>query len=219
MGEREFDTANWSRRWAYEFFKDYDQPCFNICGEVAIGTLPDRCRGLPHGFFLACLHTALKVANSIENFRLRLDGDGVACHDVIHCGSAVLREDTSFGFCFFAYQPDFADFYRDACDALARFHHGDGAHDGGGRPDMVFFSVIPWVAFTSIAHATSRHIRRDIPQFVFGKYTRREDGYVIPLSVEAHHALMDGYHVGRFFEEVAVAFQTLQVPDGSAPSD
>lgn len=219
MTERAFDTANWSRRWAYEFFKDYDQPCFNICAEVAIGTLPDRCRGLPHGFFLACLHAALKVANSTEAFRLRLEGDQVTCHDVIHGGSAVLRADTSFGFCFFTYQPEFDAFYPEACAALDRFHAGDGADDGGGRPDMVYFSVIPWVAFTSFAHASSRHIRSDIPRLVFGKYTRRESGYGIPLSVEVHHALMDGYHVGRYFEAIAVALQTMRVPDASVHLD
>ncbi len=217
MAARVFDTANWSRRWAFEFFKDYDQPCFNICAEVDIGTLPERCRGLPHGFFLASLHAALKVANRLEPFRLRLEEDGVVCHDVVHGGSAVLREDTSFGFCHFSYQPDFEAFYHDACAVLARFHHDDGGEAGGGRADMVYFSVIPWVAFTSFAHASSRHIRRDIPRLVFGKYTKRAAGYVMPLSVEVHHALMDGYHVGCLFEEVAVALQTMVVPAAPTP--
>jgi chloramphenicol O-acetyltransferase type A len=41
-----------------------------------------------------------------------------------------------------------------------------------------------------------------VPRFAWGKFY--EDGQLLkmPLSVQGHHALMDGLHVGRFYAEV-----------------
>jgi len=33
-----------------------------------------------------------------------------------------------------------------------------------------------------------------------GKYNTEGDKMIMPVSVEVHHSLMDGLHVGRYFE-------------------
>ncbi|MCB0574850.1 MAG: hypothetical protein KDC61_09825 [Saprospiraceae bacterium] len=38
-----------------------------------------------------------------------------------------------------------------------------------------------------------------MPKIVFGKYFASGDRLLMPVSVEVHHALMDGLHAGRFF--------------------
>jgi chloramphenicol O-acetyltransferase type A len=41
-----------------------------------------------------------------------------------------------------------------------------------------------------------------IPRFAWGKFFQEGDRLKIPLSVQAHHALMDGIHMGRYFQIV-----------------
>jgi chloramphenicol O-acetyltransferase type A len=60
--------------------------------------------------------------------------------------------------------------------------------------------VIPWVAFTSFAHARRHGTEDSVPKIVFGKRHERGGRHRMPVSVEVHHALVDGLHVGRFFE-------------------
>ena len=67
------------------------------------------------------------------------------------------------------------------------------------RIDMIYYSVIPWVSFTSFKHANSGDNRQTVPRMVFGKMFDQGDRRLMPFSVEVHHALMDGYHVGRYF--------------------
>jgi chloramphenicol O-acetyltransferase len=41
-----------------------------------------------------------------------------------------------------------------------------------------------------------------IPRFAWGKIFEEGGARKIPLSAQAHHALLDGLHMGRFFEKV-----------------
>jgi chloramphenicol O-acetyltransferase type A len=64
------------------------------------------------------------------------------------------------------------------------------------RFDLIYYSVIPWVSFTSFKHASRLDRTQTIPRIVFGKIFRDGDRMLMPLSVEANHTVMDGIHVG-----------------------
>nr|HRC84111.1 CatA-like O-acetyltransferase [Thermoanaerobaculia bacterium] len=67
------------------------------------------------------------------------------------------------------------------------------------RDDLIHYSVLPWVAFTSFAHARKHNPGDSVPKIVFGRHQDRAGRRLLPVSVEVHHALVDGLHVGRFF--------------------
>ncbi|CAM2011099.1 CatA-like O-acetyltransferase [Acanthopleuribacter pedis] len=211
MAHQPFDLTSWPRRWAFDFFKDYEQPCFNICGDLDIGRLPEVCREGGHSFFLVSLFAAVETVNQMAPFRLRLDGEGVRLYDRIHAGSAVLREDTSFDFCYFPFEPKLETFLQEMDQTLACFHRREPRYDFTGQDDVLFFSVIPWISFTSFSHASTRALRSDIPRITYGKFHQRDGRFWLPLSVEVHHALMDGYHVGMYFQTLSQKLQDLAV--------
>jgi chloramphenicol O-acetyltransferase type A len=66
------------------------------------------------------------------------------------------------------------------------------------RDDLIHYSIIPWVSFTSFAHARRWGIDDATPKIVFGKHREVNGRRLMPVSVEVHHALVDGLHVGRF---------------------
>lgn len=200
------DLEQWERQSHFEFFRGYEQPFFGICSQVDVGNLLERTR-LPDApsFFVASLFLSLKSANETEEFRYRLRGDGVVVHDVIHGGSTILRDDETFGFAYFDYDPDLARFADQAEAVLEKARRGTGPLDEHPeRDDLIHYSVIPWLAFTSFAHARKRNPTDSVPKIVFGKYHGEKGAEKMPVSVEVHHALMDGLHVSRFFDR----FQT-----------
>jgi len=67
------------------------------------------------------------------------------------------------------------------------------------RFDLIYYSVIPWVSFTSFKHASRLDKGQTIPRVVFGKVFTNNGRMLMPLSVEANHTIMDGFHVGKFF--------------------
>ncbi len=213
MQQNYLDLSAWKRRRHHDFFLNFDNPFFNICADVDITEFLAFTRNQQVPFFLASLFLSCKAANGIAEFRYRLRGDKVLVHDVIHAGSTVLNEDETFGFCYFDYSPNFGDFLPAAESRLAEYHASDTKlNPKDDRDDMLHYSVIPWVSFSSFSHARRFGTRDSVPRIVFGKYRKESDAVKLPVSVEVHHALMDGLHVGRFFS----AFQEhLNKPETS----
>lgn len=202
------DIETWNRRRQFEFFKNYDNPFFNICANVDVTPLLDLTRATKNiSFFITYHFLSIKAANEVEPFRYRLRGDRVLVHDRIHAGTTLLLADENFTFVYFDYMEDFEVFHHRAKQAVEMTKTGNPPLDQRAeRDDLIYHSVIPWVTFTSISHARKGGGHESVPKIAFGKY--REDGKRIrmPVSVEAHHALMDGLHVGRYFEKLESYF-------------
>jgi len=195
------DTEAWSRRHLFRLFKDYDAPYFNVCADVDVTALLAfaRERGLSCSVTYHFLST--KTANELEPFRYRLHGERVLVHERVDAGAIVLLPDDSFTFVYFDFEEDFTAFHDRARAAVERARREPPPLDArADRDDLVYHSVIPWVSFTSISHARHSRLRNGIPKVTFGKYRDVAGRTLMPVSVEVNHALMDGLHVGRFFE-------------------
>lgn len=137
----------------------------------------------------------------MEEFRYRLRGEGVVVHEAIHAGSTVLRPDGTFGFAYVDYAPGLDEFAAAAKEELETARRSDAGLDPrDDRDDLVHHTVIPWVAFTSMAHARRSDPEDSIPKISFGRYHGEEGAERMPVSVEVHHGLMDALHVGRFLD-------------------
>ncbi|MDX1624717.1 MAG: CatA-like O-acetyltransferase [Gemmatimonadota bacterium] len=201
-GPRRLDLDAWERREHFAFFRDYDQPFFNLCAEVDVSSALARCRGGGGpSFSVTVLFHSTAAANGVEAFRYRIRGDGVVVHDVIHAGTTVLRPDGTFGFAYVDYEGSLEAFAEAAEEAFVSARRSDRALDPRDeRDDLIHHTVIPWIAFTSMAHARRHDPEDSVPKISFGRYHGDEGAERMPVSVEVHHALMDALHVGRFLD-------------------
>jgi chloramphenicol O-acetyltransferase type A len=141
----------------------------------------------------------LKAANSIEEFRLRLRESRVWLHDEIHASSTILLEDGSLAFSFFKNSEDPAEFLLQAQDALRHQTEHPSLTEWDDRDDVLFITSLPWIEFTSFTNP-QRSALDSIPKIAFGKYVSEGGAWWMPISVEVHHALVDGIHVSRFLD-------------------
>lgn len=200
------DLANWSRRELFEFFIGYTNPYFNVCARVDVTKLVALVRNRPDVRISLALHYfALRVANEIEPFRYRLKDDNVFVYDVVNGGTTVLLPNESFAYAYFDYRPDFDKFVSEAGKAVDIVRTGSGPLKPTMRDDVIYFTTLPWISFTSFAHARTKGRGDSVPRIVFGKFTKENERLMLPVSVEAHHALMDGLHVGRFLNRLEEA--------------
>lgn len=197
------DVSTWARRDLFEFFRTYENPYFNICSQLDVTKLIELLRERSDlSPTLTYHYLALRVANEIEPFRYRLRDDQVLIHEVIHGGTTVLLPNESFTFAYFDYQQDFVKFIHDAQAAVATVQRGDRPFKPLDGDDRIHFTVLPWVSFTSFAHARNKSRAVSVPKIAFGKFVRQNERTLLPTSVEVHHAMMDGLHVGRFFNRM-----------------
>jgi chloramphenicol O-acetyltransferase type A len=195
------DLRTWKRRDHYLWFRNYEQPFFSVTVEIDVTPTwnASRKRGAP-SFFLSSVYLMLRAANDVEAFRLRLRPRGVWRHDRVAVGPTIMRQDETFGFV--RLEPaDSLDLFASRGQAVI----ADAAARTGLEParkvsdDIVFHSVLPWLRFTSFTNALPG--RGDsIPRIVFGRCARQGGRMMMPVSVEAHHAVVDGLDVARFVE-------------------
>lgn len=196
------DLETWKRRPHFEFYRHSEDPFFNLCSNVDVTALVRRAEAEETpSFFLTSLWISQRAANEIEAFRYRLDGDAVIVFDKVDCSSTILRRDETFGFAYFDYIPDFDQFAASGASEIARVRaQSEDLEEQSDRLDMIYYSVIPWVSFTSFSHARNRGATDSVPRIVFGRHRPSGDRRLMPISVEVHHALMDGLHVARFLQ-------------------
>lgn len=196
------DLDNWSRRAAFAHFAGLSQPFFSLCGRVDVSALQARVaqyRGAT--LFLAYHHAALRAANEVEAFRYRLDEGRVRVHEQVDGSTTVLRENESIAFATLPYEHDFGRFVERALPLLAIAKAGGaGPLEDADSQAMIHMTTIPWLAFTSFSHARGPAALDSVPKLAFGKFSEEGGRLWMPVAVEVHHALMDGLHVGRFYE-------------------
>lgn len=197
------DLANWPRRELFEFFRDFDKPYFNICTRLDVTDLLAELRNQPDvSVSLAYHYFALKAANEVEQFRYRLRNGQVLVHDVINGGTTLLLPNETFTLVYFDYADTFAEFIGPAQRAIEETRQNRAflpRHEDDAR---IHCTTIPWISFTSFSHARNWRREDSVPKISFGKFIRENDRMLMPFSVEVHHALMDGLHVGRYVARI-----------------
>jgi|SRR5215813_2523728 len=198
MGEF-LDLSKWARRETFEFFRGFDKPYFNVCTTVDITPLLDALRRHPDiSVSLAYHYFALRAANEVEPFRYRLRKDRVLVHPIIHGATTVMLPTEAFTFAYFDYLEDFSDCVAGAQLAVDCVKTEGGFKNRDNEDDMIHCTVLPWISFTSFSHARNWAREDSVPKISFGKFVRQNEQTLLPISVEVHHALMDGLHVGRY---------------------
>ena len=195
----QLNTDTWKRKKHFNFFKNFDNPFYNICSNIEVTELHKNCKEKGYSFFLGYLYLSIKAVNEIEEFKYRIENDNVVIYDTIHPYSTILNTDNTFKFCDFIYSESFIEFNINAKKAIKRTLNSDDLVAGDHRNDVIHYTSIPWISLTSMTHAKNFNTKDSIPKIVFGKTFSENSKLLMPLCVEVHHSLVDGYHVGQYY--------------------
>ena len=196
------DIDSWKRKEHYAFFKDFMEPFFQITANVDCTQAYKYAKDNGLSFFLYYMYKSLVAVNEIEEFRYRIEGENVVCYDAIHCSTTALNANDMFAFAFMPYTRQLEDFYAQAQQEIQKVKSITNMNidENSGRLDVIHYSTIPWVSFTALSNERNLGQMDSIPKMTFGKYFKENGKLLLPLSIGAHHGLMDGMHVGKYFE-------------------
>ena len=198
---RTIQLDGWPRKEHYLFFQEFDYPYFSLCADMDISLLLPRIKESKISFTAVIMYLISRVANGIPEFRQRVREEDPVEHPVVHPSATILSQDDLFTFCTVFYEPDFKSFIRAAAEEIALVKEQPSLEEKIQDDSMLFMSSIPWVSFTSFQHPLKLNPADSVPRFAWGKFREERDKMVMPLSVQGHHALMDGLHAGLFYQE------------------
>lgn len=192
----------WKRREQFLFYNEFTEPFYGISKDVDITELYKFCRENEQSLFVTYLYEIIKAVNAIEEFRYRIQGEDVVVFDQINVSATVARANETFGFSYMDYADDFAIFSATALAEIKRVQNTTDFKPFADKIDLVHFSAVPWIQFTSLSHARHLEFKDSIPKISTGKIFKSEEKYLMPVSVHAHHGLVDALHIGRLFSSI-----------------
>jgi chloramphenicol O-acetyltransferase type A len=205
------DQARWPRRAHFLYYTSVEQPYLEVTSRIPLGPLWSIARAQRRSIFAACLWTLTNAANHVPELRQRIRDQGacVVQHDLVHPKWTALAADDTVRFCRGRFESP------EALEAQTR-SFAQQAQDLDLEPhdpsdDVLYLSCLPWLDFTGIHQPLPGRSSGDcIPRIVWGRLVERPDGHhEIAASIGAHHALVDGLHVARFFEAAAASAAEL----------
>jgi chloramphenicol O-acetyltransferase type A len=198
--KKKLDLDNWERKDHFNFFRQFEEPFFGICVSIDCTIAYAASKELDVSFFLYYLHKSLAAANQVTPFRYRIEEEAVVAYDTVHASPTINRSNGTFGFAYIDYHEDFGAFVHEAQREIDRVQSSTGLIPAVSGENVIHYSSIPWINFTSLSHARSFSFKDSCPKISFGKMTEENGKRSMPLSIHGHHALMDGFHVAQYID-------------------
>lgn len=196
------DLDSWNRKEHFLFFKQMQEPFFGVTVKIDCTKAYEASKSLNTSFFIYYLHKTLTAVNAFENFKYRIENTHIYVHDRIDGSATISRSDGTFGFSLIEFHPDYTIFEQTAKNEIERIQTTSGLFTREFKDDnVIHFSAIPWLDFTSLSHARNMTFPDSCPKISFGKMTLSKKGKrKMTMSIHVHHGLMDAMHVGQMVD-------------------
>jgi chloramphenicol O-acetyltransferase type A len=196
---RKIDLETWPRTAVFHFFKAFTEPFHGVCLRLDCTEAFRFAKAEDLSVFLTLVHCSLVAAHQVENFRTRIVNGEPWLYECIDGGSAVGRPNGTIGFAHYPFHENIVEFVH---QGSAEVNRVSNRTDIERHPyeNLIRFSTLPWLDFTSISHARNFAFQDSAPRITFGKITEAAGRRTLPVSIHVHHALVDGSHVAEFVD-------------------
>ncbi|MGE5397593.1 MAG: CatA-like O-acetyltransferase [Chitinophagales bacterium] len=194
------DLETWKRKEYCQIYMNAVQPQYCVSFELDVTHFKKYIKEQNFSFSMAFIFAVTKCANEIEEFRYRFLNGEVVLYESIDTSFTYLDEGTElFKVVKAPMQDTMEKFIQIAVEtAKNQIEHFTGPVEN----DVYQFSALPWITFTHISHTDFGKPDKAQPIFDWGKYYKKEDKYMMPFSVQVHHAFVDGIHIGKLAEKL-----------------
>ena len=201
------------RKAHFEYFHAMANPYVGLTVNVDVTTLLELVKETHSSFFLTFLYAASRAANSVPELRRRIRGEQMVEYDWCPSSHTVALADGSYCYCGLRADMPLADFLPYGKAAQERAKEAPSLNEGTDSESLFFISCVPWVSYTAMVQPTPIPADSN-PRITWGKYFRQGERTLLPVTLLAHHALVDGIHIARFYE--ALDRELAAIAEGSA---
>ena len=208
MASHPVDLATWPRAAQFRFFRTYDRPHYAVTSRLDVtAVMARKATGLSP--YRACLHAIGVGIHAVPELCMWFRGENVVRHDMITLSMTVPTQAGSFGYAYVPFVADFTSFDLQAKALIDRTAAGaDLAPNDGERDDLAYLSCMPWLDYTAINNALPGP-QDCIPRVTWGRIVDHGGRFDTAMTLEVHHALVDGAQVGAYFAAVQDALRAF----------
>jgi len=208
MTQTRLDLDSWARADTYRYFRSFAQPHFATTVRMDVTAMMTRKTSQELSVFRTVLWAIGQGVDQSPALRLRFDAEGVTQYENIVLSGPIDLPDGNFRYCYIPWQSDRAAFDANTADTITEARKSTDLDPTPPTGEAFFFSCLPWLDYTSLDNALAGP-DDCVPRVSWGKITKSDHGYAAPMSLQVHHALVDGRDVGRFFTATQDALNSI----------
>ena len=209
MALKLIDLETWERREFYEHFIGKVVCTYSAVVNIDISNLKGQ------KLYPAMIWLLTKTVNDMPEFRTVLTPDGPGIYDDMHPMYTVFnKEKKNFSGIWSYFSEDYKEFLKRYEEDAGEYSKSNRYAPKDGTPTNSFnISMVPWLEFTAFNINVFDEGKFLLPIFTMGKFFERDGKRFLPLAIQVHHAVCDGYHMGAFvarLQEYVDSFQTIE---------
>ena len=208
---RWIDTSVWERTFIFDNYLGTDLPYIIMTADTDVTRPLGFARENDVSFNLVMVYLCNSVMDSIKNYRYRfIDGRPFIIDHIrpfinhLAPGSETFVISEGPWPC-----DDIIKFCKETHKRFEKMDQESSFAKMSGQLDIVNYTSIPWVRYTGFVRTIKKDGEDNAPKISFGKYYEKDGRVFMPVSNQSHHGLMDGYHVGLFFNRLQEACDAL----------
>ena len=199
------DTNSWKRKPYFDHYFNQIRCTYSITVNIDITNVLSFKDRNKVKLYPLLIYVISKAVNKYEEFRTAINDRGEIgvwetlspCYTVFH------KNSESFSNIWTEWNDDLNLFLSNFEQDSKRFGQIDRIDAKPNTPANVFpISSLPWTTFTGFNLNIFADGTYLLPIFTYGKYFKDGNRYLIPLSIQVHHAVCDGFHVSRLINEI-----------------
>lgn len=190
------DLNTWARKEFYLHFMDEVRCTYSVTVNLDITNLKGQ------RLYPAMIWLLTQTVNAFPEFRTALTDEGLGIYDKMHPAYTIFnKECKTFSVIWTEFDSNYSSFLKAYEEDCANFSSSAKFSPKPDRPKNSFdISMVPWFTFTAFDINIFDEGKYLLPIFTMGKFFNADGKRMLPLAIQVHHAVCDGYHVGKFVE-------------------
>lgn len=204
------NTETWERGELFRFYIEKLRNVMSMTVDTDVTKLVSFVRAHGLKFYPAMMWAVSKAVNGRAEFRYGWkDGNLVRWDNVSPYYADFHGEDERFVKLVTEYSGDLSEFHARFLADRERYKDLRAFDLKEIPPNTFDVSCLPWVRYRSFDIHVFDEGRYLAPVVTWGRFETENGKTVMPLSVNIHHAVADGWHLSRLFADVQEIINTL----------
>ena len=201
MNFNTIDMNHWDRRQHFEHFFKNVKCGFSVTANIEITALVPAVKAKSLKLYPVLLYMVSSVVNGRQEFRVCFNQDKeLGCWDSMNPSYTIFHQTThTFSSLWTEYTTDFKEFYQNLQLDMEQYSNCTELFPKPDCPPNCFpVSCIPWMSFTGFNLNLFTDSEFLLPIVTIGRYFEQGKTLQLPVCLQVHHAIADGYHASQF---------------------
>lgn len=214
MNYQKINIENWKRKEHFNAYRNAVKCGFSLTFKLDISHIIPFIKEHSYKFYPVMIYLLSKAVNKHPEFRMAMKDGELIVWDCVDPVYTVLHTETeTFSALSIPYTENLENFIKEYDGKGGKYKNSLAFFPEKAPENHFNISAIPWVNFDSFNLNIADFTDYFAPTFTMGKYQKEGNSIFMPLSIQVHHAVCDGFHVAKLIEtlqEYCTAIQFLK---------